>query len=341
LIAASVFVVYCAAWIGGALLLQEQAGRWIAAQRADGMTVLHGEPMLGGFPGRIVVSYPGWEMAAPVTRSGWTWRTTAVRLAARPWTPMEFSVDLSGLHTLAGLWTPPGVNAWIAATSAVLVPRLTVEGRVAEISASVGDVRIADGANAPALLSLASGAFRIASVPTTTPTWRLEANAAQLAAPQVGPLGPFAPRIDAVALTADLLGPIAPGPLPTALDAWREAGGTLEVREFRLKWPPLAVAASGTLSLDGELQPIGALTAKFQGFFEAVDTLAERGHVRSTQASMAKVMLALLARAPEGGGPPELNLAVTLQDRKLYTGPLALMDMPLVEWPADLEIPVP
>jgi hypothetical protein len=342
---AGLFVAYCAAWIGAAIVMQDQAAKWVAAQRTAGLTITHGEPLLSGFPMRVVASYPGWEVAAPVTAGGWTWRTAAVRLIARPWSPLGFTADLSGLHTLTGALTPPGIAAWIKAARVDIAPRLTADGRIGEVAATLKDVRVSQTAEGPSTLSLDAGALVIAKVqgdePDNRPIWRLEADGSQFGVPADIRMGPFAPRLERVRLIAELLGPLGSGPLPTALDAWREAGGTLEVRDFALDWPPLSVAASGTLSLDAGLQPIGALTARFQGFFETVDALAERGSVRSTQASMAKVMLALLMRTPDDGGPPELSIAVTLQDRKLYTGPVALMDMPEIAWPTDLELKLP
>ena len=54
---------------------------------------------------------------------------------------------------------------------------------------------------------------------------------------------------------------------------------------------------------------------------------------------MARIVLGLMAREPVGGGTPELNLAVTVQNRKLYTGPISLMTMPEVVWPEDIVLP--
>ncbi|MDX2144074.1 MAG: DUF2125 domain-containing protein [Rhodospirillaceae bacterium] len=338
-------IVYCAAWIAAAFIVQDQAARWVERQRADGLLIAHGDPLLGGFPGLVIAIYPGWEMSAPITHGGWTWRTAAVRLKARPWSPLTFTVDLAGRHTLAGAWTPPGVAAWIMAAQADIKPVLTTEARVAEISLALKDLTIAERADAAPVFSLARGNFRVAKSPPEpeqeNPIWRLELDAARVGLANGAKLGPFASRLEAARLVADLVGPVTAGPLPTAVEAWRRAGGTIEVRDFFLEWAPLSVSASGTLSVDERLQPIGAVTAKFRGFFETVDALTTQGLVRSTQASMAKVMLGLLARTPEGGGAPELNLAVTLQDRKLYTGPVALMDMPEIEWPAQLMVPEP
>ncbi len=67
--------------------------------------------------------------------------------------------------------------------------------------------------------------------------------------------------------------------------------------------------------------------------------MTTHGVVRASDASMARIVLGLMAREPVGGGTPELNLAVTVQNRKLYTGPISLMTMPEVVWPEDIVLP--
>jgi hypothetical protein len=122
------------------------------------------------------------------------------------------------------------------------------------------------------------------------------------------------------------------------LSAWRDAGGALDVKEFDLDWPPIAVSGNGTLALDNGLQPMGAFTLKFRGFFEALDGLAAEGMVTRDQAGTARLVLGLLAKRPPEGGPPELTAPFTAQDRQLAVGPLKLMEIPAVTWP-DVNVP--
>jgi hypothetical protein len=97
--------------------------------------------------------------------------------------------------------------------------------------------------------------------------------------------------------------------------------------------------ATGTVALDGRMQPVGAFTARIQGFFEAVEALRARGLIRGRDASMAKLVLGAMARPAPGGGPPVLSLPVTLQDRVLYAGPVALVRLPELRWPGQPPTP--
>jgi hypothetical protein len=113
---------------------------------------------------------------------------------------------------------------------------------------------------------------------------------------------------------------------------WRDGGGTVEVARLNLAYGFLDVWANGTMALDGDMQPIGAFTAKVEGFFPLVDALKEKGLVRARDAVTAKVVLGVLAKKPADGGPPTLNLPLTVQGRKVYAGPLALAQVPAIPW---------
>jgi len=85
------------------------------------------------------------------------------------------------------------------------------------------------------------------------------------------------------------------------------------------------------VALDAAMQPIGAFTARIEGFFETVDALRENGIIRPRDAVTAKMVLGVLAKRNEAG---RLSLAVplTLQDRRLYAGPVPLIEVPPVSW---------
>ncbi|MEQ9449282.1 MAG: DUF2125 domain-containing protein, partial [Rhodospirillaceae bacterium] len=139
--------------------------------------------------------------------------------------------------------------------------------------------------------------------------------------------------------TAEMRPALNSVPSRATLEAWQADAGTLEVDALNLEWAPLSLMASGTMALDGSLQPVGAFNARFQGFFHALDALAEQGVVRSRDASMARVVLGLLTRTPPHGGPPELSLPMTLQDGKLFAGPVELMSVPTLRWPEGVSAP--
>ncbi|MBL8642509.1 MAG: DUF2125 domain-containing protein [Rhodospirillaceae bacterium] len=333
-------IVYAGWWFAAAGLLKGEAERWIAGQEQDGFTLAHAAPVVAGFPGKITVTYADWSFTAPTTRGGGTWRTPHVEVSAEPWSPLRFTVDLSGTHTISGVWTPLDAPATVTATRAVMQPRLTTEGRIGELNVEIKELLVGGVAPSPALAGLEDGALLIArDDKADTPTWRITLALTNWHAPAIeNPTG-FGPNIRAMHFDADLKGALPTGTLPEALNAWREGGGTLEVRTFAFDWPPLSVAATGTFALDEKLQPVGALTATFAGFSETLSALAQDNTINRDNADAAQTVLNLLARKPEGGGPPELRISVTVQNSRLYLGPVPLTDVPQVQWPQDLKLP--
>jgi hypothetical protein len=144
----------------------------------------------------------------------------------------------------------------------------------------------------------------------------IAASAEQASAEGLGPM-PFGPTIGRIEVEAQLKG-VLDGPSPVeAAAAWRDAGGTLEIRRFVLVWGDLEVETAGTLALDQEMRPIGALTARIRGQEAVIDLAVDEGQMAPGAGTMAKAALGALA-ASSGG---VLAVPVRLQDGALYLGP--------------------
>jgi hypothetical protein len=96
----------------------------------------------------------------------------------------------------------------------------------------------------------------------------------------------------------------------------------------------LKTHATGTIALDKDLQPLIAISAKFQGFFSAINTLKKAGYIRSGDAAMAKLILGVLSRRV-GKGERSISLPLTLQDGQLSAGPVPLMAVQAIDWGED------
>ena len=117
-----------------------------------------------------------------------------------------------------------------------------------------------------------------------------------------------------------------------AIRAWSNDGGAIDVQSLDLVHGVLGLNGEGTLALDNDLQPIGAFTARIAGFQAAIDQLVAAGMVRPDDGKLAKVVLGVMAKVPKGGGPLQISLPLTLQDRKLSVGPLPLVRLPMINW---------
>ncbi|NNE85424.1 MAG: DUF2125 domain-containing protein, partial [Alphaproteobacteria bacterium] len=117
-----------------------------------------------------------------------------------------------------------------------------------------------------------------------------------------------------------------------ALTAWRDGGGTVEVASIELQWNTLRITANGTLALDGELQPVGSFATRIAGLEDFITAMEEGGVLSSSDASIARITLAVLTRASDDGGPPRAEIPITLQDRIVRLGPVALIQLPPIVW---------
>jgi hypothetical protein len=117
-----------------------------------------------------------------------------------------------------------------------------------------------------------------------------------------------------------------------SLTAWRDGGGTVEFTSIELLWGPLRVTANGTLALDGELQPVGSFATRIAGLEKFITAMETSGVLSPSDAAIARITLAVLTRASDDGGPDRAEIPITLQDRILRLGPVALVQFAPITW---------
>ncbi len=145
------------------------------------------------------------------------------------------------------------------------------------------------------------------------------------------PLPGFGDTLSGLSFSAQLKGALPPGAFVPALNQWRSDGGTIELGYLRLRWGSLLVDANGTLALDRNLQPEGALSATITGQDAAVDVAVMTGTLKADQAGLAKSFLGLLAK-PNADGQKAITLPMTLQSQQIYLGPAKIADVPTIPW---------
>ncbi len=326
--ALALVVLYLATWAGTAMLLLHHTNDWIDSQRQDGLHIQHGEPVFHGFPGRITLTFLEINISSP---AGWTWAAPTARVSTWPMVLNRLSIDLSGVHTLsAPLLTASAVT--IENGRAEIDLHLGANGEVTNIDLTVSETAATSEIDGDLIFSMDSGRIHLRPRITKAYSHILTVETFGLHLP-IAPPAPFTPIVQKMAFTAETSGAALSGSLVAALDAWRISGGAVEVHTFEIVWPPFTAAIAGTAALDDHLQPVGAFSARLTGFFEVVDALVADGTIENKDASMAKIVLGLLARTPPGGGPSELSISITAQEQRLYAGPVMLMQLPTVTWP--------
>jgi len=332
-------LVYTGGWVYGARQTIEAAEHWVGERRAEGYSVRYDDMRATGYPFwiRIELANPGF--GAPRAVSPWGWEGGALVVTARPWRPGRFFLHTSGEQMVSFLGNDQRqtYSGFLGAGEAELIFN---DGDPQSISLSILglDLVAQQGGGGKILVADANIDLRRLPVPAGSgqggATLALDITSSRVELPSVI-VSPLGDRIEELRLSGRLLGALPRGPgasLIEVLEIWRDSGGTVEVDQAVLNHGPLNIRADGTLALDRDLQPVGAFTARVQGFNETLDVFSRRGLIGAGQAMSAKLLLGVFAKRPRNGGPAILNVALTVQQRDLYAGPVKLLRLPLVQW---------
>ena len=137
--------------------------------------------------------------------------------------------------------------------------------------------------------------------------------------------------IDELAFGITVKGAAPGGKLAQAGAEWRDTGGTVELDNLHLNWGGVGATASGTITLDRELQPIGGFSGAIEGYDQILTGLVQSGRMRAADAGLARLALAILAKAGPDGRP-EIKTAFTIQNGQMFLGPAKLGKMPRIAW---------
>ncbi|TDG33811.1 DUF2125 domain-containing protein [Paracraurococcus ruber] len=321
-------------WMGAQL----EAGfrDWAAQRRALGWRVEHGPPDRGGWPFAATLTLPAFRLegGAGTLPGGLDWQAEALVLRLAPPRLDRLAVLMPGRQRLrlGALDLPfaadrlqlslplernvlPSEARLEADRLRLGTPLGTVEARSAEAEV---EARLTAIEGEPAL------AFRLSALEVLLP-------------PAAGLLGRI---VQAASLDAALSGPVPPGRGPAAkAEAWRDGGGTFELRELDLRWGSLAGTATATLTLDEALQPMGAGVLRLTGAADALQAAREAGLLTRQAAAAGTMAVRLLSRSPAEGAPAQLELPLTLESRVLTAARLPLVTLPAWRWPAPPPLP--
>lgn len=113
------------------------------------------------------------------------------------------------------------------------------------------------------------------------------------------------------------------------LAEWRDEGGTIEISRFNLLWNGLDLALEGSVALDEQFRPLGALMAEVRGYEPVIDHVRAQGHIDAQEAETMKATLAAIAGGGEDG---RVAVPIAMQSGRLFVGPLPLADLqPIIE----------
>ncbi len=326
-----VLVVMVGGWVGwwwlASTLLQQTLAASVETQRRAGGEVRLGEIRLDGFPWRLRATIDDISVGL---RDGSTWHGPGLVIDAPLWRINALHLRLVGQQEIH---LPPGVTpatvlveggdgeATLGGAAGITQATLTLSGVSAPPLATAARIELTATLPARAVTEHTETGLTVTAAFTTLRVEKAESL-------------PLGPAITSLSIAARVMG--APPHISLAeLSAWSRDGGTVELDGAALRWGPLALDAKGTLALDRDLQPEGALTAEISGFGEAIDTLVATGWIKPKNAQTAKAILTGLSPRAEGEAPPAnptARLPISVHQHFVHIGPFRLAPLPLVVW---------
>jgi hypothetical protein len=321
-------------WMG--TQLGEGFAAWAAARRAQGWRVEHEAPVLGGWPFAAVLTLPQFRLegGGVTLPGGMAWQVEALRLRLQPPRLDRLVVEMGGRQRLrlGELELPYAADR----LAAVMPLERHVLPREAELQAE--RLRVGTPAGALELRRLSLQVETRVTAIEGEPAVALHMQADTVTLPGSQPAttaGALGREVQEAALHLVLTGPVPPGRTPVQrAEAWRDGGGTLELRGMDLRWGELVSTTTATLTLDESLQPMGAGTLRLAGAGSMVEAATASGLLAPRQAGMARALLVLLQRPAADGGPPQVEVPLTLEDRTLSLARIPVLRLQPWTWPA-------
>ena len=330
-------LAYSGFWFYLASTARDGVVQWVEKQRARGLAVRYDSLVTVGYPLSIRLNFSNPGIGAPNAAAPWGWEGGRLSIMFRPWDMQNLQAAASGKQMLA--FPLDGRTQTYTGEAGFAEGALRLSGGdVQGLRLNLNGVAFKPEKPGLEVIGITAAALDINRLALDgadhqTATASVTVTARGVTGPwlKISPLGE---EVQNLTIEGHLMGSIERGPLTESLENWRDGGGTFELSKLNVHHGPLKINTDGTIALDEKLQPIGALTAHVEGFFETVDALQRLKMVKPRDAVTATMVLGVLSRKSLNGGPATLNLALTIQNRRLYAGPVGLLDVPRIEWRA-------
>ena len=321
---------YTGYWFIAAGEIGDRIDEWTEKQRGQGLEIETGGTYVSGFPLRFEATLR--EPRIHDTRNGWRWATDSLRAEASAWDFSEITVIPDRRNAVqvllkGGEWRE--IEAHIGAGQ--LTVRLDDDRRFREVALDLQGIEVAGvwPERVARVGSLLANGVAIDDDGSGEQVLKTSIAVREVVLPSDLAEG-LGESLDFLDIDASVVGSI-PSERGTneAITAWRDAGGTLELNDFSVRWGPLGIESAGTIALDGAMRPIAALTADIIGYGDVIDALIMSNMIPLGDAFIAKVAFNMLAEKPEDGGPPVLRgVPVTALDGILTVATIKVAELP-------------
>ncbi len=336
-------VLYTGTWFFLSHQLNTGIEAWIEQQRKSGVRVRYADRQRSGFPWAVKLIFGQPAITSDRQPAPFAWQGQRAIVTLKPWQPWRVHVALGGPQQISVVERGQGKNkttTWQGHAQKLSADvyvgsssHAQLKMRFRKIDMRTTGLKTKSGAQRLQLErgNIGLNQYRKTNASEKTPSLIVSADITGLRVPKSLPLL-LGHDFSKVAFEASVLGPMPKILKSRPLMAWRDAGGTVEIERAEVIHGPLNLKTSGTMALDGNLQLVGAFSAQIQGIFDVINVLRDRGAIKPKVALTARFVLGALSKRPSTGGRPRLDVALSIQNQKVYVGPLAIMKLPTIHW---------
>jgi hypothetical protein len=325
---------YYVLWSHLADQVAAQAETWIDGQRRLGRDVSYESRRVWGFPYRLSLTLTRVKWSDPRLPMAPQLEADEITAHLQLWQREHVIFDLPGRQS--AVWRSAGVEHRNSMTSERFRASLVTDGagNWQRIAADLGKPRLQGPAEGTlrgewAADKLLLHARRADNVP---PSLDLAVQVDQVTLPQQAET-PFGRALRGLRLTGNLRGGFYGTAPEELLASWRDGGGVLDLSAISLTWGELNISGTGTLALDRDFRPLGAMSGAATGALSVIDTLQANGLITPPAADAVKRALLQQQEQEERldrKGLPRYDIALTAQDGQLSYGNILLLSLPSV-----------
>ncbi len=302
--------------------------RWVADRRADGIDVRHGPVEVSGFPYRLLLNVSAPAVSVPQEPAAPAWSAAALDIYFQPWNLHHVILQPQGAQQLG--WGPPERRqATVIQTADTRASvRFDAAARLETIATDMRDV-VADG-DSPVRQA---GRLQIHYRENDGQTPERPEHSVNLALTGddivlVPGLVPVSDTFQQAALSV-LVRPVPKAASPEALDAWRDESGVIDISRVAFLTDRLRVSGDGTIALDLNRRPEGAMTFVVHGADRFIDALTSQGRMSELARVGLRMAVSALEKTDKEGNRV-VTLPLTVQDGTLSLLGFKLLPVPPV-----------
>lgn len=300
-----------------------QANLWIEGQKRQGRDVGYESQRLWGFPYRLSLTLTKPRWSDPQNLSAPRLEADEITAHLQLWDLHHVIFDLPGRQRVT--WLENNTERQVTVTSERFRASLVADGAGNWLrwAADMAKPQVAGSYGEWTADKLLLHTRRAGNVP---PSLDLALQAENLMLPPSADT-PLGRQIAQLKLIGNARGGSLYGrTLEEILASWRDGGGIIDLSTVSVNWGQLKIDGDGSVGLDKQFRPLGAMTGQIRGADAAVDALVASGRMRGQDAALAKTAFALLAKRDDKG-QAYLQAPLTAQDGKLFLGPAALLNL--------------